>query len=178
MEEAADTLFDEIFLDVFINQDDEIIDRENFDETVNVKLADDLALRDMLLAQFDVVDKDQDGFVDQEGCKAALTYILKDQMERILVEKEQAMEIRTEEAFKSGLYAKETVGQVLNSYKESVVSGDDETFMHMADLFELFYNDSDMNTSSTLVRGVDFCEMLALFFDLSEAVRNFYITKL
>ena len=48
----------------------------------------------------------------------------------------------------------------------------------MADLFELFYNDSDMNSSSTLVRGTDFCEMLALFFDLSEAVRNFYITKL
>ena len=40
--------------------------------------------------------------------------------------------------------------------------------MQMTDLLEIFYNDEDMNKDQTSVRGNDFCEMLALFFDLSE----------
>ena len=48
----------------------------------------------------------------------------------------------------------------------------------MTDLLEIFYDDTDMNRELTMVRGTDFCEMLALFFDLSEAVRNNYIKQL
>lgn len=99
-------------------------------------------------------------------------------MERLLIENEEAMEIRTEEAKRSGLYAKETIDQIISGYKQSVVEGDDDTFMQMTDLLEIFYNDSEMNRDLTMVRGSDFCEMLALFFDLSEAVRNNYIGQL
>lgn len=45
----------------------------------------------------------------------------------------------------------------------------------MTDLLEIFYNDAEMNRELTMVRGNDFCEILALFFDLSEAIRNNYI---
>ena len=74
-----------------------------------MKLEDDESLRDVLLAQFPYIDKDQDGYVDQEDCKVALEFILKSQMERLLIENEEAMETRTEEAKRSGLYAKETI---------------------------------------------------------------------
>ena len=53
MEEAVETLFDEIFLDVFINEGDEIISKEQFNTVVNAKLDDDEALREVLLSQFD-----------------------------------------------------------------------------------------------------------------------------
>ena len=43
--------------------------------------------------------------------------ILKKQMETLLKEKEQIMEIRTEEAFKSGHYAKETIEHIIQGYK-------------------------------------------------------------
>ena len=66
-------------------------------------------------------------------------------MERLLIENEEAMEIRTEEAKRSGLYAKETIDQIISGYKQSVVEGDDDTFMQMTDLLEIFYNDSEMN---------------------------------
>ena len=59
-----------------------------------------------------------------------------------------------------------------------MVIGDDDTFMEMTDLLEIFYNDSEMNRDLTVVRGNDFCEILALFFDLSEAIRNNYIGQL
>ena len=77
LEEAVETLFDEIFLDVFINEGDEIISKEQFNTVVNAKLDDDEALREVLLSQFDWIDKDQDGFVDQDDCKVALEFILK-----------------------------------------------------------------------------------------------------
>ena len=47
--------------------------------------------------------------------------------------------------------------------------------MQISDLFSLFYDDREMNADSTMVRGSDFCEMLALFFDLTDAMRNNYI---
>ena len=50
--------------------------------------------------------------------------------------------------------------------------------MEMTDLLEIFYNDTEMNRELTMVRGNDFCEILALFFDLSEAIRNNYIQQL
>ena len=53
LEEAVDTLFDEIFLDAFINHDDEIIDKEQYTNVVKDKLDDDEALRDLLLIQFE-----------------------------------------------------------------------------------------------------------------------------
>ena len=105
----------------------------------------------------------------------ALEFILKSQMERLLLENEEAMEIRTEEAKRSGLYAKETIDQILTGFKQSIVVGDDDTFLEMTDLLEIFYNDTEMNRELTMVRGNDFCEILALFFDLSEAIRNNYI---
>ena len=67
--------------------------------------------------------------MDQEDCKVALEFILKSQMERLLVENEEAMEIRTEESKRSGLYAKETIDQILKGYKQCTVEGDDDTFM-------------------------------------------------
>ena len=109
LEEAVETLFDEIFLDAFVNQDDELIAKEQYFNVVRMKLEDDESLRDVLLAQFHQIDKDQDGYVDQEDCKVALEFILKSQMERLLIENEEAMETRTEEAKRSGLYAKETI---------------------------------------------------------------------
>ena len=99
-------------------------------------------------------------------------------MERLLLENEEAMEIRTEEAKRSGLYAKETIDQILTGFKQSIVVGDDDTFLEMTDLLEIFYNDTEMNRELTMVRGNDFCEILALFFDLSEAIRNNYIQQL
>ena len=113
LEEAVETLFDEIFLDAFVNQDDELINKEQYCNIVNDKLEDDAALRDVLLAQFSGIDKDEDGMVDQEDCKKALAQIMKEQMEKLLIEKEQATEIRTEEAFRSGQYAKETINQII-----------------------------------------------------------------
>ena len=50
MEEAVETLFDEIFLDAFVNQDDELISKEEYFNVVKMKLEDDESLRDVLLA--------------------------------------------------------------------------------------------------------------------------------
>ena len=45
----------------------------------------------------------------------------------------------------------------------------------MSDLLEIFYNDPDMNRELTKVRGNDFCEMLALFFDLADRIRTYLL---
>ena len=47
----------------------------------------------------------------------------------------------------------------------------------MSDLLEIFYGDPDMNRELTMVRGNDFCEMLGLFFDLSERVRSYLLKQ-
>ena len=53
--------------------------------------------------------------------------------------------------------------------------GDEETFLQMSDLLEIFYNDPDMNRELTMVRGNDFCEMLGLFFDLTDRIRTYFL---
>ena len=53
------------------------------------------------------------------------------------------------------------------------MTGDDETFIQMSDILEIFYSDTEMNRTMTLVRGNDFCEMLGLFFDLADRIRNY-----
>jgi len=42
----------------------------------------------------------------------------------------------------------------------------------MNDLLEIFFNDQEMNRELTKVRGNDFCDMLALFFDLTDRIRG------
>ena len=76
------------------------------------------------------------------------------------------------------MYAKQTIEEIVEVFKRGSVPGDDETFMQISDLFSLFYDDQEMNTDSTMVRGSDFCEMLALFFDLTDALRNNYLNQL
>lgn len=56
--------------------------------------------------------------------------------------------------------------------------GDEETFLQMYDLLEIFYKDTYMNRDLTKVRGNDFCEMLALFYDLTERIRNYLLQQL
>ena len=95
-----------------------------------------------------------------------------------MIENEETQALRNEEAFKSGLYAKQTIEEIVEVFKRGPVPGDDETFMQISDLLSLFYDDREMNTDSTMVKGTDFCEMLALFFDLTDAMRNNYIDQL
>ena len=89
VEEAVETLFDEIFLDAFVNSDNDLISKEEYTEIVTAKLDDDVSLKEVLLQQFDQIDKDKDGNVDQEDCKVALTFILKAQIEALLIENEE-----------------------------------------------------------------------------------------
>ena len=76
------------------------------------------------------------------------------------------------QAYTEGAFAKKTIDQILQSFKGSTVVGDEETFVQMSDLFEILYNDPDMNRKLTMVRGNDFCEMLGLFFDLTDRIRS------
>lgn len=80
--------------------------------------------------------------------------------------------------FAEGAYARDTIEQIISSFKGSPVIGDDETFMQMTDLLEIFYNDPDMNRELTKVRGNDFCEMLGLFFDLTDRIRTYMLSQL
>ena len=48
-----ETLFDEIFLDAFVNSDNDLISKEEYTEVVTAKLDDDVSLREVLLQQFD-----------------------------------------------------------------------------------------------------------------------------
>jgi hypothetical protein len=57
------------------------------------------------------------------------------------------------------------------------VPGDEETFIQMGDILEIFYNDQDMNRELTMVRGNDFCEMLGLFFDLTDRIRSYFLDQ-
>ena len=49
VEEAVETLFDEIFLDAFVNSDNDLISKEEYTEIVTAKLDDDVSLREVLL---------------------------------------------------------------------------------------------------------------------------------
>ena len=60
----------------------------------------------------------------------------------------------------------------MSSFRGCNVPGDDETFLQMGDVLEIFFNDPYMNSEQTRVRGNDFCEMLGLFFDFTDCIRN------
>ena len=81
-------------------------------------------------------------------------------------------------AYTDGAYAKDTIDQILASFKQSDVLGDEETFIQMNDLLEIFYGDPDMNRELTKVRGNDFCEMLGLFFDLTDRIRSYLLQQI
>ena len=55
--------------------------------------------------------------------------------------------------------------------------GDEETFIQLGDILEIFYNDSDMTRDQTMVRGNDFCEMLGLFYDLTDQIRSYFLPQ-
>ncbi len=55
--------------------------------------------------------------------------------------------------------------------------GDEETFIQLGDILEIFFNDSDMNRDQTMVRGNDFCEMLGLFYDLTDQIRAYFLPQ-
>ena len=65
----------------------------------------------------------------------------------------------------------------MSSFRGSTVLGDEETFLQMSDLLEIFYNDPDMNRELTMVRGNDFCEILGLFFDLTDHIRSYLLQQ-
>ena len=82
------------------------------------------------------------------------------------------------QVFTEGRYAKDVIHSLLASFRDSHVPGDEETFIQMSDLLEIFYNDPDMNRELTKVRGNDFCEILGLFFDLTDSIRNNFLQQL
>ena len=74
--------------------------------------------------------------------------------------------------FTNGTYAMDTINQIIKSFKGTEVIGDEETFHQLTDVFIIFYEDAFMNRELTKVRGNDFCEMLGLFYDLTEKIRQ------
>jgi len=75
-------------------------------------------------------------------------------------------------AKKNGDYASEIIEQITTEYKQNFVAGEaEDTFQEMKDLLDIFYTDPDMNDAGTFVKGYEFCEITALFFDLAESMR-------
>lgn len=65
------------------------------------------------------------------------------------------------------------IGQVLAEYRTNFQKDSaQDTFPEMQDLLDLFKQDSDLNQVTSTIRGDRFCEMLALFVDLAECMRN------
>ena len=177
---AVDALYEEIFLDAFISQDDDQIDKSNYCRVVGLKLEDDQQLRSRLINQFDRIVKDSHGKINEGQVKQGLHKILKKQIKQMRADESGDDDdnlIGGQQAFTDGAYAKDTIEQILSSFKGSTVLGDDETFIQMSDLLEIFYGDPDMNRELTKVRGIDFCEMLGLFFDLTDRIRSFLLQQ-
>ena len=82
------------------------------------------------------------------------------------------------QAYTEGQYAKDVIQSILASFRSCNVSGDEETFIQMSDVLEIFFNDPDMNRELTKVRGNDFCEMLGLFFDFTDCIRSNLLKQL
>ena len=80
---AVDALYDEIFLDAFISQDDDLIDKNTYCNVVSQKLNDDEQLRSLLLSQFDLIDKGSIGAINENQVKQCLTMILKRQIQKL-----------------------------------------------------------------------------------------------
>ena len=73
--------------------------------------------------------------------------------------------------FTNGKYAMDTINQIISSFRGTEVIGDEETFLQMTDVFIIFFEDALMNRELTKVRGNDFCDMLGLFYDLTEKIK-------
>ena len=178
---AVDALYDEIFLDAFISQDEDEINKSDYCRVVSLKVEDDVQLRDRLIQQFDRIDKAGRGLVNENQVKKALHNILRKQIKKLTMTSDDdgsesdSVLIGGMAAYMDGAYAKDTIEQILASFRESDVPGDEETFIQMNDLLEIFYGDPDMNRELTKVRGNDFCEMLGLFFDLTDRIRSYLL---
>lgn len=133
----------------------------------------------LLCEQFHRIDADADGLVSEDDVKLALDKILRKQVQRIQHSAlDDCFDYETirEQMFSNGSYAKDTVALVLESFRGTEVLGDEETFIQLSDLLQIFYDDEGMNRKATMVRGNDFCEMLALFYDLADRIRS-YLTQ-
>ena len=152
------------------------MDKEKYCDVVKSKLNDDQQLQRLLTNQFDRIDKEGQGVVNERQVKNALHMILKKQIQKLTDgDSDDENMIGGMLAFTEGSYAKDTIQQILLSFKGNTVPGDDETFIQMSDLLEIFYNDPDMNRELTKVRGNDYCEMLGLFFDLADRIRSYLL---
>ena len=142
MTRAVDALFDELFLDIFLEREFEsgFIGKRDYCNVLQVKLSDDQELKDLLMEQFDTIDLNKDGMVSQGEVKKIIEKILKRQMHKVNSEKE-----KTQPQIRDGSYAQNLIASVLDSYKDHFVSGDEETFNEIANLLEYFYNNLDIN---------------------------------
>lgn len=181
---AVDALYDEIFLDAFISQENnDFIDKSKYCRVVRNKLQDDHQLKSLLISQFDRIDKTGRGTVDEGQVKQGLRKTLVKKIQNLAAndgdsDNDGESLIGGYQGFTEGAYAKDTIHQILESFKGCSVDGDEETFIQMNDLLEIFYNDPDMNRELTKVRGNDFCEMLGLFFDLTDSIRTNFVKQL
>lgn len=63
--------------------DDELIDKSNYCRVVSNKLSDDEQLKNLLVSQFDRMDRDGDGIIDENQVKEALARILRKQVKKM-----------------------------------------------------------------------------------------------
>ena len=131
---AVDALFDEIFLDEFLSCDEDLISKNNFQRVVAIKLHDDPQLQRQLISQFDTVDKPGAGSISEAQVKEALRRILRHQVDKLTDmdsddDNEHDNMIGGLQMYREGAYAKDTISQILESFKGSTVLGDDETFI-------------------------------------------------
>lgn len=166
-------------MDAFLCTNDDLMERAQYCSVVSEKLCDDEQLKRQLINQFDKIDKDGTGVVNEHQVKQALLKILKKQINKLSDDNSESEDmIKGLQLYAEGSYAKDIIEQIITSFKEGTVVGDDETFLQMNDLLEIFYNDPDMNRELTKVRGNDFCEMLGLFFDLTDRIRAHLLEQL
>lgn len=70
-------------MDAFLSMDDELIDKSNYCRVVSNKLSDDEQLKNLLVSQFDRMDRDGDGIIDENQVKEALARILRKQVKKM-----------------------------------------------------------------------------------------------
>ena len=80
---AIDALFDEIFLDEFLQCDNDYLQKNNYIKVVQRKLGDDRQLQSQLIGLFDTIDQDARGAVNEPQVKKMLQKILRRQMKKI-----------------------------------------------------------------------------------------------
>ena len=80
---AIDALFDEIFLDEFLQCENDFLQKNNYIKVVQRKLGDDRQLQSQLIGLFDTIDQDARGAVNEPQVKKMLQKILRRQMKKI-----------------------------------------------------------------------------------------------